>query len=1418
MLGLCQPLASQNYFELSRRIATGTDDAEERQSGGTIDITSSDIELVFDGSTVGNQTVGLRFTNIQIPKDAIILGAWIQFWVDENTHTAATNLTIRGEASDNSATFSTIGFNVSSRRRTTAAVAWNNLPLWTVLNAAGNDQRSPDVKSVVEEVMGRSGWKQGNAVTFLINGTGRRNAHAFEGSATMAPQLIIRYMPSKAPVTAYPVTKGDVWMYNDSGLNLGTSWKDIQYSDSTWPFFMAKFGYGEGNERTVLSYGSNPSLKHMTTYFRKRFTVTDSASLDSLIFRILADDGAVVYLNGTEIFRRNMPTGTINWMTAAVASVYGNDEATYFEHRVGAKLRNGENLLAVEIHQNDPESVDLGFDLELIAKKPRMKATGFPLRKGSEWYFNDKGVDLYGTNWTDSIYAGDNDWDYGTGPLGYGDPMSTVISFGPNSANKHVAYFFRKQLFIPDTSLIKADFLDFNIRRDDGAVVFVNGVEVLRQNMPSGPLNNRTISSTIVDGSNETTYFTTTLPKSVFRNGINQIAVGMHQRDSISSDLGFDMEIIPRLRPNPPAMGCVDGNTHIGCFTSITPQAQINRLVMPQSHAFQQMLKQGTPYTMTSGTVPTNHDFTAYVGRNGSSRDGVVCVNHENTPGGVSLMYTRYVDTLMTWVVDSINRVDFYNSHLVTTARNCSGGITPWGTVITSEETFNASDANNDGYQDAGWNVEYNPWTGKVIDYGNGKPEKLWAMGRMSHENVVVANDSVTVYQGEDGGTHLVYKFVADRPGYLYSGKLYVLRLNQPLISGEPTGTTGRWIRVPNTTQADRNNCNAVALAVGGTQFSGVEDVEIGTLDGKIYFTAKGLNRTYRFKDADTTFSEFETFVGGKSYNINNGSSSISEPWGSGNDNLTFDEKGNLWVLQDGSRNYVWMVRKEHTQDEPKVELFMSPPLSSEPTGMTFTPDHRFMFMSIQHPSSSNIAQVDATGRSVDFKQAATVVVARKEYLGVPRPTPVIKADTTVIRAGHTVRFEDQSYPLIWNRTWYFEGIGMSNLKNPVITYPDTGVFAVKLVVSNRSGKDSVEYLRYITVVPDLPEPAFESDVREVYEGETVHFTDRTRGRYNYRQWEFEGGNPVRSNDSLVAVTYPQMGLYRVTLRTGLGADTISLSEADFIRVLRRKPVADFYANNMEIIRGDSVVLTDASKNLVEFRQWETPGAKQKAGPHPDQVVLVYNSTGTYPVTLRVRNAGGADTLTRLAYILVKPRKPEAGFSATKTTVVQGNTVRFIDMSTEEIQSRVWEFPGGAPAVSSDLSPSVVYNQPGLYDAKLTVYNASGQSTLLKRAYVEVSGSTHTEFVRDVAGFTLFPNPIGNQLHCDLELFDNAPFTAELQDIQGRLIQVLETEKQFAAGRQVMVWNLSALQLTAGTYTLRLQIGSSSISRIIVKS
>src|SRR5262249_20657664 len=153
------------------------------------------------------------------------------------------------------------------------------------------------------------------------------------------------------------------------------------------------------------------------------------------------------------------------------------------------------------------------------------------------------------------------------------------------------------------------------------------------------------------------------------------------------------------------------------------------------SHTFQLIEKAGRDrYTGTGALLPASNDFTGYMPSNGSSQKGYIALNHEANPGGVSILDLHFDATATLWRIDTISKIDY--ATVVKAADNCAGTITPWGTSVSSEETYDSSDADNDGYEDIGWNTEIDPITRKIIDHdGDGKPEKLWAMGRMNHEN-----------------------------------------------------------------------------------------------------------------------------------------------------------------------------------------------------------------------------------------------------------------------------------------------------------------------------------------------------------------------------------------------------------------------------------------------------------------------------------------------------------------------------------------------------------------------------------------------------------------------------------------------------------------------------------------------------------
>jgi hypothetical protein len=177
-------------YTFSKRIAAGTDDAEE-YSSGTLTLSSTALELVYASKSTGNQTVGLRFTGVNIPKGAIITKALIQFGTSQKSSSTC-KLTVKGEYTGSSASFSTTKKDISNRLKTTNSVPWT-VAGWTTTGAAGVSQQTPDLKAIVQDIIGHTNWVSGNNMAFIITGTGTRTAYAYEGSSSKAAQLYVEY-------------------------------------------------------------------------------------------------------------------------------------------------------------------------------------------------------------------------------------------------------------------------------------------------------------------------------------------------------------------------------------------------------------------------------------------------------------------------------------------------------------------------------------------------------------------------------------------------------------------------------------------------------------------------------------------------------------------------------------------------------------------------------------------------------------------------------------------------------------------------------------------------------------------------------------------------------------------------------------------------------------------------------------------------------------------------------------------------------------------------------------------------------------------------------------------------------------------------------------------------------------------------
>jgi hypothetical protein len=166
------------------------------------------------------------------------------------------------------------------------------------------------------------------------------------------------------------IATGTSWKYLDNGSNQGTAWYGTSFSDASWASGNAQLGYGDADEATVVSYGPNSSAKYITTYFRKTISVADASLFTNYTLNIKRDDGVVVYINGAEKYRNNMPTGTISYTTGA--STTCSDDGAGFQTATLASgsLVTGTNVIAVEMHQVNGSSSDISFDLSLIGNPP----------------------------------------------------------------------------------------------------------------------------------------------------------------------------------------------------------------------------------------------------------------------------------------------------------------------------------------------------------------------------------------------------------------------------------------------------------------------------------------------------------------------------------------------------------------------------------------------------------------------------------------------------------------------------------------------------------------------------------------------------------------------------------------------------------------------------------------------------------------------------------------------------------------------------------------------------------------------------------------------------------------------------------------------------------------------------------------
>jgi secreted PhoX family phosphatase len=369
-------------------------------------------------------------------------------------------------------------------------------------------------------------------------------------------------------------------------------------------------------------------------------------------------------------------------------------------------------------------------------------------------------------------------------------------------------------------------------------------------------------------------------------------------------------------------------------------------LALPAGFQYREISRTGN--LMADGNpVPSNHDgMAAFQGPRGTT---ILVCNHEiggtGTTGKVQVPGDLAYDPACrggttTLVINSNRQLVKQFASLGGTIRNCAGGPTPWGSWITSEENVDIPGSGR---------VQYHGYNFEVPANANGpvKAVPLKAMGRFNHEAIAVDPATGIVYQTEDTGDSLLYRFIPNVPGKLVEGgRLQALRIGYTSSSAGSVNTaTGfsvgqtwtniSWVDIPDP-DPTTDNVRFQGRNLGAARFARGEGIWYG--NGEIYFccTSGGpgnRGQVFRYVPATNTL---QLFVDSPS------SSDLRAP-----DNICVAPFGDLILCEDGANpNSIRGV----TPDGKLYNLARNTLNGSEWAGACFSPDGKTMFVNMQNP------------------------------------------------------------------------------------------------------------------------------------------------------------------------------------------------------------------------------------------------------------------------------------------------------------------------------------------------------------------------------------------------------------------------------------------------------------------------------------
>ena len=418
-------------------------------------------------------------------------------------------------------------------------------------------------------------------------GNNRFFVRAVDASGNRSATTSVYVPPAQGEVDpANPVLldAGATWSYRAQTSAAPENWAQASFDDSQWSTGAAPLGYGDSRIATVLA--SNIT-RPVTSYFRSHFQVSDARALKGVTVKYLADDGAVVYVNGTEVDRTRIDAGPVSYTTRANAApsytAASNSVSEVFVP--AALLTSGDNVIAVETHVNYTRSATLGMwasvqrvegtpdsvpgDDEVTPEpepQPQPEPEPAPVpdhqklepsnledatkpiainamthgevipSATTQWNYWTS-MNAPATDWATT--ADLQDWSRAAGPIGWGDSQAATI-LDIAKKGRPVTYYFARDIDLG--TITSSTTLTVKVRADDGAVLRVNGKVVDTKRMSPGNITHGTYANAAVTATQAASdLLEVTVPASYLTDGVNRIGVEEHVNYRNTPSMTFDL-------------------------------------------------------------------------------------------------------------------------------------------------------------------------------------------------------------------------------------------------------------------------------------------------------------------------------------------------------------------------------------------------------------------------------------------------------------------------------------------------------------------------------------------------------------------------------------------------------------------------------------------------------------------------------------------------------------------------------------------------------------------------------------------------------------------------------------------------------------------------------------------------------------